>query len=124
MVEVGHVRGEVPRAFEATGVREDDVRIPLRGGHGAVHETKAGGKDHLRALGNKPIDEGLDPSFGHGFHVERLDGQLLLYETSGDVMGIGPSIVADWADVDKSHLELLLRVPHRDERQQYCDHHG
>src|SRR5438093_915655 len=37
-------------------------------------------------------------------------------------MGIGPPVVANRPDVDKSHLELLLRVSGWDERQHHRNH--
>src|SRR5947208_14404167 len=39
-------------------------------------------------------------------------------------MGIGPPVVADRPDVDKSHLELLLRVSGWNERQHHRNHYN
>jgi hypothetical protein len=112
LIELGEVIAEVGCPLEAGAVEEELVLVLLRGLHGVVHESEAGGEDDVAfLLVHEAVDDADRIAFRNAFHDHGFEpGELAHDVLPSDLVGVGPSEVADGTDVDEPGLDLLGRL--------------
>ncbi len=105
---------------------ELDVGIALGDALGRVHEAERGGEHDVGAIVGHLADDAL--GIGALIDVLDIDGldpvaEGLLESQSALVVLVGPSVIADRADIDEAGLHRILRVG-RPDRQRQCGGRG
>jgi hypothetical protein len=112
LVEAGRVGRDVRMLAQvARGVLEIDVGEAARDGVRGLAVAEGGGEDHVRAVEDHLRDDPLGiRAFGHAFGVDGLDrvAEGFLDGEAALVVGPGPAVVADRADIDEADGERVV----------------